>query len=255
MTVILICDIIYNIIYMESVPSLKAVSQMKTSEKYYRQGPRMRVNVYLYTDCHKTWFGKTGFNHAYLTLDELKRNLILVIPGLDNKRILLNVKSLKTMRPESRLEGKIEKNYLRIDNVIIPGNDDSCSIFLRECNEMDRVFNGIPCKPTLTIREIGLFITNALLFIQERKKKKIEEAKRDEEEAEKMTQSAMAKAIGLPPAPTEPLTGGKKSRKHNKKYNNKTKKLNNKYNSNKKNKKSRKMNKKSHKKTISYKKK
>lgn len=243
---------------MDSLPSLKTVFQMKKGDESYRPGLNMQVNVYLYTDCHKTWYGKTGFNHAYLTLDELKRNLILVIPGLDNKRILLNVNSLKTMRPESRLEEKSGKktqvNYLRIDNVIIPGNDDFCSIFLRECNEMKKVFNGVPCMSSLTIREIGLFITNALLFIQDRKKKKVEEAKRDDEEAEKISQAAMAKAIGLPPAPTGPLTGGKKSRKNNKKHNKKRNKTTKKY-SNKKNKKSRKMNKKAHKKTRTHNKK
>jgi hypothetical protein len=204
---------------------LESVKQLSKAQDAFRQGNKMQVNVYLYTPCHDKRIdlffkkvGTTGSNHAYLSLDELKQNVILTVPTIE-KTIILTPDMIRTMRKDEM----DDKTALRIDGVIIPGVTEHCSIYLSECNEKERSYNGIKCLPTLSPGEIGLFLRNALLFIRETREARQAARQANKKEVESVIQGAYAEALGLPPAPTHPVTKtGGKSRK-NKKFNNKSK--------------------------------
>lgn len=251
-------------IMRESEPIMKeagiAISDSEAMDKL-RQHKLMQVNVYLYTDCHKKFLRASGYNHAFLKI-ELQENyelvskcikgyISLVIPTRGTS-IRLTPDSIRTMKEEQyevKENGKtVNKTKLRLDNVNIEG-EGMCTIYLSECNDKQRIMNDVKCLSSLSARDIGLFLTNALILIDDEYKRCNAIQKEINEEAEAMAQSAMDAANKkredevnrqLPPAPTHPVTrtGGKsrknkksnksKGKTHKRKNNKKSKKRNHK---------------------------
>lgn len=98
------------------------------------------LNIYLYTDCHKSGFGllTTGYNHAYIfrrrNVDPMQQRIFIVIPKL--KKWIQITHDQIFNSTFTTLDDK--KLYLQLNNVNIPDISEPCTIYIRQCNEMDK---------------------------------------------------------------------------------------------------------------------
>jgi hypothetical protein len=122
---------------LDSVANARLAQRMsKTKNVFTRQ-----LNVYTSIPCHKGVFA-SGEHHGYILVDpNPPKNIVLHIPGgRVEKQIVLEPVAIC----DSAFETMKGKMYLKLPNAI-----NGCDIFLRECNEMNRSFNNVPCDPML----------------------------------------------------------------------------------------------------------
>ena len=113
-----------------------------------------QLNVYTSIPSH-SGFLSSGEHHGYILVDSTTKakDIILHIPGGKVKEIKLDPMVICNSVYET-LKGK---NYLKLPKAL--GDND---IFLRECNDMRRSYNDVPCNPRLAREDIRLYLLTLL---------------------------------------------------------------------------------------------
>ena len=118
-----------------------------------QRNPVLRqLNVYTSVPSH-SGFLSSGEHHGYILVDPATKDIILHIPGGKVREIKLDPIVICNSVYET-LKGK---NYLKLPKAL-SDND----IFLRECNDMRRSYNDVPCNPRLAREDIRLYLLTLL---------------------------------------------------------------------------------------------
>ena len=164
-----------------------------------------QLNVYTFIPCHKKLL-RSGEHHGFIIADPITKNIVLHLPGgREDKEIILDPNVICN----GRFVDHKGKKYFKLQNALV-FEGKKCDIYLRECNDMGKKYNEIPCDPSLSLNDIRLYLLTLLADLDKvpsdctitpEEKRLLEELGRT------------IKVLGIP---TPPKTGGKKrrTRKH-----------------------------------------